>query len=80
MPPQYKAGTAAICGSVNWLCCFVVTMIFPILQESIDEYSFCVFIGVMVLAILYIIFKMPESKGKTIEEMQEIFANKTGCL
>ena len=46
---------------------------FPSLQDQIGENSFYVFGGFCLLATVFVFFMVPETKGKTVEEIQEEF-------
>merc|ERR1711997_75052 len=76
MPTQYSAGTAAIGASTNWLCCFLVGLAFPPLQAAMDQYVFVIFGVICVLGALYIKFRGIESKGKTVEQIQDEFSRR----
>lgn len=76
MPSQYSAGTAAIGASTNWFCCFLVGLAFPPLQAALDEYVFVIFAVICVLGALYVKFRGIESKGKTVEQIQEEFSRR----
>jgi len=80
IPSQYKAGAQGLTVATNWFCAFIIGLIFPPMQENLNQYVFLPFAVVCVLAVLYISSAMVETKGKTIEEVQEEYSNKTGCL
>lgn len=58
---------------VNWLSNFVVGLVFPELQKSIGPYSFLPFVGFLLVFLIFAFFKVPETKGKTIEEITAMF-------
>ncbi|XP_012646925.1 solute carrier family 2, facilitated glucose transporter member 5 isoform X2 [Microcebus murinus] len=60
-------------GSVHWLCNFVVGLIFPFIQEGLGPYSFIVFAVICLLTTIYTFMIVPETKGKTFMEINQIF-------
>ncbi|XP_017096834.2 facilitated trehalose transporter Tret1-2 homolog [Drosophila bipectinata] len=70
-----KSVAGSISGTSNWLSAFIVTLLFPILKESIGPGpTFWIFTAVAVIAFFYSIFCVPETKGKTILEIQHILS------
>ncbi|KAH8327265.1 hypothetical protein KR074_008859, partial [Drosophila pseudoananassae] len=68
-----KSVAGSISGTTNWLSAFIVTLLFPILKESIGPGpTFWIFTAVAVISFFYSIFCVPETKGKTILEIQHI--------
>lgn len=81
LPPELssleiRAPSAAISTACNWISNFVVVMITPVLFQSIGPYTYLLFacINFLIIPILY--FFYPETKGRSLEEMDLIF-NKT---
>ncbi|KAK6993942.1 solute carrier family 2 facilitated glucose transporter member 1 [Biomphalaria glabrata] len=57
---------------INWLCNFAVGLVFPILQKSFLPFS--------VMLLLFFIFTymfVPETKGKSISEITQLFKSST---
>ncbi|KAH8314336.1 hypothetical protein KR059_002967, partial [Drosophila kikkawai] len=68
-----KSVAGSIAGTSNWLSAFMVTLLFPILKEGIGPGpTFWIFTVIAVLSFLYSLFFVPETKGKTIIEIQHI--------
>lgn len=67
--------SAAVSLSVltNWLANFTVGISYPEIHAAIAEYSFFPFIGMLVFFWLFTFFKVPETKGKTIDEITSLF-------
>ncbi|KAH8331788.1 hypothetical protein KR074_012193, partial [Drosophila pseudoananassae] len=66
-----KTLAGAIAGTCNWVFAFCVTLLFPILNEKLGACPcFGIFAGFAVAAILFILFLVPETKGKTLNEIQ----------
>ncbi|GFS04366.1 solute carrier family 2, facilitated glucose transporter member 1 [Elysia marginata] len=71
--------TAAVSVSVvvNWLCNFLVGICYPILQKAITTYSFMPFCVMLVLFFIFTYLFVPETKGKTITEITNLFKQQT---
>ncbi|SPP75257.1 facilitated trehalose transporter Tret1-2 homolog [Drosophila guanche] len=70
-----KSLGGSIAGTSNWLSAFMVTLLFPILKDSIGPGpTFWIFTVIAVLSFFYALFFVPETKGKTILEIQDMLA------
>ncbi|XP_045162994.2 solute carrier family 2, facilitated glucose transporter member 3-like isoform X1 [Mercenaria mercenaria] len=58
---------------VNWSANFCVGLFYPFLQEAIKAYSFIPFVVFLAIFWVYTLFRVPETKGKTIEEITAQF-------
>lgn len=57
-----------------WIASFVLTFTFPILNSELGAYgTFWVYGGISVLGFLFIRKKLPETKGKSLEEIESEF-------
>jgi len=57
----------------NWLFVFLVTKFFTLLVSAIYLYNtFWLFTLFSVLGTFFVVFIVPETKGKTMEEIQEL--------
>ena len=69
--PARIRGQAASVGTFSiWLGCFMVAQFFPILQELSTALTFFVFAILVSFIIPLVVFLIPETKGKTLEEIQ----------
>ncbi|MFT3876033.1 MAG: sugar porter family MFS transporter [Propioniciclava sp.] len=59
-----------------WVTNMLVGQFFPMLTEAISFGTFFVFFGVGLLAIAFIYFKVPETSGHTLEELEDVFKQK----
>ncbi|XP_039090857.1 solute carrier family 2, facilitated glucose transporter member 5 isoform X3 [Hyaena hyaena] len=60
-------------GSVHWLSNFTVGLIFPFIQAGLGAYSFILFGVICLLTTIYTFLVVPETKGKTFMEINQIF-------
>ena len=73
--PSFALGWISSVGTAtNWLMAFIVTKEFEDIQKALESYGcFWLFAGICAAYVLFTLFFIPESKGKSIEEMQRIF-------
>ncbi|KAH8384541.1 hypothetical protein KR093_000209, partial [Drosophila rubida] len=76
MAELFAEDVKPLCGSIsgtcNWLFAFCVTKCFPLcLDEFGSAATFCGFAVISLGACIFIIFLVPETKGKTLNEIQE---------
>ncbi|QPG73180.1 hypothetical protein FOA43_000486 [Brettanomyces nanus] len=72
-PLSIRAPANAITTAGNWSFNFMVVMITPIAFNNIHSYTYTIFAIFNFLTIPIIYFMYPETKGRTLEEMDEIF-------
>ena len=55
-----------------WIACFILTYTFPILNAKLGAAgTFWLYGGICVLGCLFIKFKLPETRGKTLEHIEK---------
>ncbi|TYZ67373.1 hypothetical protein PybrP1_001304 [[Pythium] brassicae (nom. inval.)] len=69
-PAKPRATAMSIATMVNWICSFIVGLAFPTMQSELNEFSFVPFASALALALIFILKYVPETKGKTILEIQ----------
>ncbi|CAH1273981.1 SLC2A1 [Branchiostoma lanceolatum] len=73
-PAAYMIG-----GSGNMIANAIVGLVFPILQARIGAFTFLIFMVVCVLLCIFIAVKVPETKNKTVEDIQKLFGVQGGA-
>ncbi|KAG7380963.1 hypothetical protein PHYBOEH_011233 [Phytophthora boehmeriae] len=71
-----RATAVSICIFVNWVCNLMIGVFFPYISDALDSYSFVPF---MVTTAAFFVFTqryVPETAGKTIEEIQAKFRSR----
>jgi SP family sugar:H+ symporter-like MFS transporter len=69
-PNQFRGAALSICGLVQWLTNFLVTMTFPILLESIGlGFSYAIYSAFGLVAFGFVKLFVAETKGRTLEEI-----------
>ena len=73
-PPRAKGLASSICTLTNWLFVFLVTKNFPSMISSFTEQgTFWFFAGWCLLSFVFVYFLVPETKGRTLEEIEHYF-------
>lgn len=74
-PPAIKARMSSLAGLFNWFLAFVVTVGYEPLSKAVGAYvTFFLFTIVSTTAVFFVLFVIPETKGKTFQEIQEELA------
>jgi len=74
-PASVRGPALSICVVTNWASAFGVTWAFRPMKEAFTPEGTFWFYGViMFVGTLYVYFKMPETKDKTLEEIEKMFA------
>ncbi|HWD91741.1 MAG TPA: sugar porter family MFS transporter [Verrucomicrobiae bacterium] len=70
-PTKLRARAMSVAVVCLWMADWVVTQTFPMLTKSVGSAStFWVYAGCSFLCVIYIITLMPETKGRTLEEIE----------
>lgn len=73
--PDIKGVAASIAGATNWILAFIVTKFFGNIQDAIGKgETFFLFAGMSVIGIIFVFFAVPETKGKSLSEIQIMLA------
>ena len=68
---------SSICTSFNWLVSYGVSALVPPIGEAIGSSScYFIFAGIALAGTVFIIFFVPETRGKSEEEIRDIFSGK----
>lgn len=71
-PNHLRASGQAFGSSTHWVLAAIIPSMIPFLFSTIAAgVVFFIFTVMMVFQLLFVIFMMPETKGKSLEELQE---------
>ena len=74
---ESKATSSSLCASFNWLCSFLVVKFSPTLESMIGASgSYLSFAALAFLGTVLIGLTVPETKGKTAEQIQRHFKSR----
>lgn len=66
---KYVAVVMGLCSQLNWACNFVIGMVFPYMSLYLGPYSFVPFAVILAFIFLYALLVLPETQGKTPDEL-----------
>ncbi|KAM8777506.1 solute carrier family 2, facilitated glucose transporter member 3-like [Rhynchonycteris naso] len=69
--PRPAAMAVAACS--NWTSNFFIALLFPFAESHLGPYIFIIFTGFLVAFLMFTFFKVPETRGRTFEEITRIF-------
>ncbi len=70
-PNRIRGLAAAIATAALWAGCFVLSQLFPWMLEHLGPtVIFAIFAGVSLFGSLFVYFMVPETKGRTLEEIE----------
>ncbi len=76
-PSRYRSILGPLSSSFNLMCTFTVVRSFPVMQVTMTKYgAFWFFMCCTLLGIVFVFFLLPETKGKTLEDIEKLFSKK----
>ena len=70
-PNRIRGAAMSLAVSALWIACFILTYTFPILNARLGPAgTFWLYAGICVAGGLFIFFRLPETKGKSLEELE----------
>ncbi|XP_024272406.2 solute carrier family 2, facilitated glucose transporter member 3 isoform X2 [Oncorhynchus tshawytscha] len=74
-----RPAAMAVAGCSNWTANFLVGLGFPKLEELCGPYVFIIFMIFLIFFIVFTYFKVPETKGRTFDDIAKGFAGTAGA-
>ncbi|XP_045695707.1 solute carrier family 2, facilitated glucose transporter member 3 [Phyllostomus hastatus] len=68
-----RPAAMAVAGCSNWTSNFLVGLLFPSAAFYLGAYVFIIFTGFLVIFLVFTFFKVPETRGRTFEEITRGF-------
>ncbi|KAL6489526.1 hypothetical protein MHYP_G00032670 [Metynnis hypsauchen] len=69
-----RPAAVAVGGCSNWTAAFLVSYCFPLLMNLCGPYVFVIFLVLLVFFFFFTYFRVPETKGRTFEDIASGFA------
>lgn len=74
-PNNIRGGAMSLAVMSLWIACFVLTYTFPLLNSSLGPaITFWIYAAVCAAGFLFVSFRLPETKGKTLEEIERYWS------
>ncbi|KEQ85987.1 general substrate transporter [Aureobasidium pullulans EXF-150] len=80
VPLRIRAPANALATSANWIFNFMVVMITPVAFETIGYQTYIIFAVINAFIVPCVYFFYPETRLRSLEEMDEIFRNTTSIF
>lgn len=75
-PNRIRGAAMSIAVLSLWIACILVAQTFPYLMKTLEAHgAFWIFGGVCIFGFLVILTKLPETKGKTLEDIERELVN-----
>jgi SP family sugar porter-like MFS transporter len=76
-PNRIRSAGVSIATFFLWLACYILTLTFPVIMNKFGgDTAFWIYAGVCLVGLLFVYFKVKETKGKTLEELEQVFTVK----
>jgi sugar porter (SP) family MFS transporter len=70
-PNRIRGAAMSVAVSSLWIACFILTYTFPLLNKGLGPAgTFWLYASVCVFGFAFIFFRLPETKGKTLEDIE----------
>ena len=70
-PNRIRGAAMSVAVSALWIACFILTYTFPILNAKLGSAgTFWLYAAICVAGFVFIKFKLPETKGKSLEQLE----------
>jgi MFS transporter, SP family, xylose:H+ symportor len=74
-PNRIRGTAVSIAVSALWIACFLLTYTFPVLNQRLGAAgTFWLYAGICAAGFVFILFRVPETKGKTLEQIEGEYA------
>ena len=71
-PNRIRGAAMSLAVAALWLACFILTYTFPILNKALGAHgTFWLYAAICAAGFIFIMFRLPETKGKTLEQLEK---------
>jgi predicted MFS family arabinose efflux permease len=70
-PAKLRGRAMSLSTLFIWVACLIVAQTFPLLVKEIGPaWTFCIYAGCSAASFIFVLFYLPETKGRTLEEIE----------
>ena len=78
LPTRISGVASGVASQINWICSFIVIKTYIDMEHAIHAYGcYWVYASVCFIAAIFVYAFLPETKGKTLEEIRALFVKKS---
>ncbi len=71
-PNRIRGAAMSVAVTSLWIACFILTYTFPMLNSHLGPAgTFWLYAGICVAGLVFIVLKLPETKGKSLEQIEK---------
>ncbi|XP_076599487.1 solute carrier family 2, facilitated glucose transporter member 11-like [Chaetodon auriga] len=70
----WRPSAYVISGTISWLSMFLVGLFFSYLVDGLGQFCFLIFVAYSIISAAFLLYFVPETKGKTMVEIMEDFS------
>jgi sugar porter (SP) family MFS transporter len=75
-PNRIRGAAVSVAVSALWIACFILTYTFPVLNQKLGPaVTFWLYSAICAAGFVFILFRVPETKGKTLEQIEMEFVH-----
>jgi SP family arabinose:H+ symporter-like MFS transporter len=77
-PNKLRGRAMSIAALTVWISCYIVAQTFPMLNDSPvigPAKTFWAYAGVSLLSFIFVLMLVPETKGRTLEQIEQMWSN-----
>jgi MFS family permease len=75
-PTKVRGRAMSVATVCLWISCFLVSQFFPYMLETLKGNVFWVYSAMCLITLVFVIAVVPETKGKSLEQIEKIFGQK----
>ncbi|HCW46478.1 MAG TPA: MFS transporter, partial [Erwiniaceae bacterium] len=77
-PMKIRGALAGTAVCFQWICNATVAFAFPLLLSVIGNQTFFLFVLLNIGSFIFVFFMLPETRGKSLEEIENMMRSKYG--
>jgi SP family arabinose:H+ symporter-like MFS transporter len=78
-PTKVRGRAMSIATTSLWVFAFLGNLVFPVMQKAVGNHgTFWLFGGMALVNVLFVFWRVPETKGHSLEDIEKIFLRKNG--